>query len=150
MTTDYLLSWRLAKGYWHNTDAEIEQFEEWRREWEASKASLPHSEGAWRVAMGLPPVKAGRGGERLDRDEVAGRVKLSEFIGRHTQLRHRGDQATGRCPLHDDRLPSLSIDDKKKLWVCHAGCGGGTVFDFVMKRDGVDFRAALRIVNQEV
>jgi hypothetical protein len=52
------------------------------------------------------------------------------------------------CPFHDDRKASMSINAISGLWNCHAdaGCGGGSVFDFVMRKDGCDFAAAKAIV----
>jgi putative DNA primase/helicase len=52
-----------------------------------------------------------------------------------------------RCPFHDDRNPSLSIKAATGLWCCHAGCGGGSVFDFVMGKENCDFNAAKAIVS---
>jgi len=48
------------------------------------------------------------------------------------------------CPFHDDKNPSLSINKKGELWLWHCfGCGkGGSVIDFVMKRDNVCVREA--------
>ena len=36
----------------------------------------------------------------------------------------------GCCPLHDDKVPSLSANLDSGLWKCHAGCGGGDAADF--------------------
>ncbi|MGA2648275.1 MAG: AAA family ATPase, partial [Candidatus Sulfotelmatobacter sp.] len=38
-----------------------------------------------------------------------------------------------RCPFHDDKLPSFSINIQKGVWNCHAGCGGGGILDFEMR-----------------
>ena len=38
-----------------------------------------------------------------------------------------------RCPFHEDRSPSFSIFDDGKGWKCHAGCGEGSVVDFLAK-----------------
>lgn len=38
-----------------------------------------------------------------------------------------------RCPLHDDRNPSLSLNILKGVWYCHSGCGSGRLTDFVRK-----------------
>jgi hypothetical protein len=43
-----------------------------------------------------------------------------------------GEQ-TGRCPLHDDRNPSLSINFERGVWTCHSGCGGGHVRELVRR-----------------
>jgi hypothetical protein len=39
----------------------------------------------------------------------------------------------GRCPLHDDRSPSLGINFEKDVWNCHAGCGGGPIGSLVQR-----------------
>ena len=58
-------------------------------------------------------------------------------------LKRQGKQFIGLCPFHDDRTPSFIVDPKKNLWNCLGACGaGGDVYQFVMKREGVDFRAA--------
>jgi len=41
-----------------------------------------------------------------------------------------GAQGMFRCPFHDDRTPSLSINFEKGTWTCHGGCGSGGLFDF--------------------
>lgn len=51
-----------------------------------------------------------------------------------------------KCPFHDDKMPSLSINTEKNLWFCHAGCGGGNVYSFVMKMENCDFKEALRLL----
>jgi DNA primase catalytic core len=65
-------------------------------------------------------------------------------------LKRKGKQLTGLCPFHDDRTPSLIVDPKKNLWNCLGACGvGGDVYQFVMKRAGVDFREAHRRLSAE-
>lgn len=54
----------------------------------------------------------------------------------------KGRGYMARCPFHDDSTPSLSVDPIKNVWHCF-GCGtGGSVIDFVMKKDGLTFREA--------
>ena len=42
-----------------------------------------------------------------------------------------------RCPFHEDRSPSFSIFDDGRVWKCHAGCGEGSVVDFLAKARGL-------------
>lgn len=37
------------------------------------------------------------------------------------------------CPFHDDISPSLSINVEKGLWICHVGCGQGSLKYFLSK-----------------
>lgn len=53
--------------------------------------------------------------------------------------------AQGACPFHDDRNASLSVHvGGIGGWRCFAGCGGGDLVGFHMKRHGLDFRSAVR------
>jgi len=53
----------------------------------------------------------------------------------------------GLCPFHDDHDPSLVITPSKGLWHCLGACQtGGSVIDWVMKRDGVSFRHAVEVL----
>ena len=53
--------------------------------------------------------------------------------------------AQGHCPFHDDRNSSLSVNvtDARGGWRCFAGCGGGDLVAFHMKRTGQNFRDAV-------
>ena len=48
------------------------------------------------------------------------------------------------CPFHDDRSPSFSVFDNGKRWKCHAGCGEGSVIDFLAKAKGLSDEEACR------
>lgn len=61
-------------------------------------------------------------------------------------LRGRGPWMSGRCPLHQDRSPSLSVHRESGRWRCHAGCGSGSVYDLVMRLRGLPFGEAVRYV----
>jgi DNA primase len=37
------------------------------------------------------------------------------------------EQVAIHCPLHSDMHPSLSINLPKGVWICHAGCGQGSI-----------------------
>jgi hypothetical protein len=66
-----------------------------------------------------------------------------EFIAKNPiqdVLESRGIQLRGKvakCPLHEDRNPSFSVDFDNQVWHCHAGCGGGSVIDLLARLEGV-------------
>jgi hypothetical protein len=43
------------------------------------------------------------------------------------------DQISVRCPFHNDKHASLSVNMQDGVWMCHAGCGAGGLIDFEMK-----------------
>lgn len=71
-------------------------------------------------------------------------VDLAAYLRRRgVELKRKGKQWVGLCPMHDDHTPSLIVDPRKQLWNCLGACGeGGDVYKLVMKLDGVDFRTA--------
>jgi hypothetical protein len=55
------------------------------------------------------------------------------------QLRGSSDERTAKCPFHEDRVASLSVNVHKRVWKCFAGCGGGSVIDLIMKAEHLSF-----------
>lgn len=54
--------------------------------------------------------------------------------------------AQGRCPFHEDRAASLSVNlaGLRGCWKCFAGCGQGDMVAFHMRLRGVQFVEAVR------
>lgn len=72
--------------------------------------------------------------------------QLAEARG--VELKRHGADLIGRCPFHDDKTPSLVITPAKNLWHCLGACNtGGTVIDWVMKAEGVSFRHAVELLQ---
>jgi 5S rRNA maturation endonuclease (ribonuclease M5) len=49
-----------------------------------------------------------------------------------------GPECKAKCPFHEDKNPSFSVNYSKSVWICRAGCGGGSVIDLLAKFDGKD------------
>lgn len=53
------------------------------------------------------------------------------------------------CPFHNEDTPSFRVNENKGVFTC-GGCNeGGDVFKFVMKKEGVTFSEACRILGGE-
>ena len=75
--------------------------------------------------------------------------RLAESVG--IKLTRSGDNLLGLCPFHDDHEPSLRISISKNLWHCLGKCqSGGSVIDWVMKKNGVSFRHAVELLREGV
>ena len=84
--------------------------------------------------------------ERLKRSVSVER--LAEAAG--VTLKPHGKDRIGLCPFHDDREPSLVITPSKNLWHCLGACqAGGSVVDWVMKAEGVSFRHAVELLQND-
>jgi len=73
-------------------------------------------------------------------------VMLLEYYG--IKLRQSGQNGlVGTCPLHHGDNPmAFRVDRKKNLFHCFTHCGGGSIIDFVMKKEKLScYHAALLI-----
>jgi DNA primase len=78
-----------------------------------------------------------------DIDEVKSRIDIVDYIGKKVTLKKAGKNFKGLCPFHGEKTPSFMVSPDRQSWHCF-GCGkGGSVIDFVMEYDHVDFREAL-------
>ncbi len=72
--------------------------------------------------------------------------RLAESAG--IALKRHGADLVGLCPFHDDKTPSLVITPKTNLWHCLGACqAGGSVIDWIMKVEGVSFRHAVELLQ---
>jgi len=86
--------------------------------------------------------------EELEKDQIKGRVDIvALFDSFGVTLEPKGKGLVGRCPWHEDREPSLSVDREKGLYHCF-GCGeSGDVVTLVQKVRGASFREALEYLK---
>src|SRR5918992_5629143 len=76
-------------------------------------------------------------------EETVAAADMVEIVGARTPLRRVGSRWTGRCPFHEERTPSFSVNPTDKLFYCF-GCGkGGDVITFVRETEGLDFAGAV-------
>ena len=76
-------------------------------------------------------------------EEVRTRADIVEVIGAHVRLKRAGRNFVGLCPFHNEKTPSFSVNAERGFFHCF-GCGaGGTVFNFVMRTEGLSFPEAI-------
>jgi DNA primase len=84
-------------------------------------------------------------------DDIKSRIDLVELISETVKLRKSGRTYTGLCPFHahKNNTPSFAVWPESGNWRCFGQCNeGGDAFKFIMKRDGLDFAEALRVLAQ--
>ncbi len=76
-------------------------------------------------------------------EAVKAAVDMVELVQGRTPLRKVGSRYTGKCPFHDDRSPSFSVDPVDKQYYCF-GCGrGGDAIRFAQETEALDFVGAV-------
>ncbi len=84
------------------------------------------------------------------KERIKKNFPLEDFLQREgIKLIPSGDgKFMANCPFHNDENPSLSIDVTKQLWHCFGCNEGGDIFNYVMKKLGVDFKEALEYLSK--
>jgi DNA primase len=83
----------------------------------------------------------------LDIQRMKAEITMEHILG-HYGIRLRAvnsHRLSGCCPIHHgDNANAFHVDLKQNLFHCFTHCGGGSIFDFVMKMEQLDFYPAAR------
>ncbi|MBT3711827.1 MAG: DNA primase, partial [Anaerolineae bacterium] len=85
-------------------------------------------------------------------DEIKSRLDIVDLVSESgVQLRRSGRNHTGFCPFHSNtKTPAFVVWQETGTWKCFGECNdGGDIFKFVMKKEGWDFKEALRHLAQK-
>ena len=77
-------------------------------------------------------------------DELRSRVSLEEIVSEYVPLKQKGRRFWGCCPFHNEKTPSFSVDAESQLYYCFGCHKGGTVINFVMEMERMEFQEAVR------
>jgi DNA primase len=64
-------------------------------------------------------------------------------VEERTQLRKAGARLVGRCPFHEERTASFSVNPSQGLFYCFGCHKGGDMITFVRETQGLDFAGAI-------
>lgn len=79
-------------------------------------------------------------------DDLLGRTDIVELIGERLELRRSGANHMARCPFHDEKTPSFSVNQDRQFYYCFGCNAGGNAIGFVMAYDNLDFLGAVRLL----
>ena len=79
-------------------------------------------------------------------EELRSRVSLEEVVSEYVPLKQKGRRFWGCCPFHNEKTPSFSVDSESQLYYCFGCHKGGTVINFVMDMERMEFMDAVRFL----
>jgi len=77
------------------------------------------------------------------KEAIKAAADLVAVVEERTSLRKQGARLVGRCPFHDERTPSFSVNPAEGFYYCFGCHKGGDVISFVQDTQGLDFASAL-------
>ena len=80
--------------------------------------------------------------------EIKNAADIVEVVSESVLLKKTGKNYVGLCPFHSEKTPSFTVSPQKQIFYCFGCAAGGNVFSFIMKRDGISFPEAARILSR--
>ena len=75
--------------------------------------------------------------------EVINRTSIVEIINSSVPLKKKGSNYFGLSPFKNEKTPSFSVNEEKKIFHCFSTGEHGNVIDFLIKVKGYSFKDAL-------
>ena len=76
--------------------------------------------------------------------DIKARLSIVDVIQGFVSLKKSGKNHIGLCPFHDDKNPSMHVNDEKGFFHCFSCGAGGDVFGFLMRYSNIGFPEALK------
>ncbi|MAM94246.1 DNA primase [Parvibaculum sp.] len=82
-------------------------------------------------------------------DELKGRIRVSEVVGRKVKLTRRGREFVGLSPFSNEKSPSFTVNDDKQFYHCFSSGEHGDVIKFLEKTENLSFIEAVERLAAE-
>ncbi len=81
-------------------------------------------------------------------DELRVRSDLVQIVSGYVSLKKSGRKYWGLCPFHGEKTASFSVDGERQLYYCFGCKAGGTVINFIMDIERLDFSEAVSFLAE--
>jgi DNA primase len=81
--------------------------------------------------------------------EIKNAADIVDVVSESVLLKKTGKNYVDLCPFHSEKTPSFTVSPQKQIFYCFGCAAGGNVFSFIMKRDGISFPEAARILSRQ-
>ena len=79
-------------------------------------------------------------------DDLLSRVDIVDIVGERVELRRSGSNHVARCPFHEERTPSFSVNQDRQFYYCFGCNATGNAIGFLMAHDHLEFLDAVRLL----
>jgi DNA primase len=82
-------------------------------------------------------------------DDLKRQADIVRIVQDYVSLKKTGANWVAPCPFHKETKPSFSVSPAKEMFYCFGCHKGGSVFNFVMEIERVDFPEAIKIIAEK-
>tara|TARA_B100000073_G_scaffold265500_1_gene225123 strand:- start:1040 stop:2854 length:1815 start_codon:yes stop_codon:yes gene_type:complete len=82
-------------------------------------------------------------------NEIKGRLKVSDVVGKSVKLTQRGSEFIGLSPFKNEKTPSFTVNDQKEFYHCFSTSEHGDIFSFLMKTKGLTYPEAIETLARQ-
>lgn len=76
------------------------------------------------------------------------KVRISDIVRKRVSLTKKGREYLGRCPFHQEKTPSFTVNDAKAFYHCFGCNAHGDIIRFVAETEGMSYKeAAIKIAE---
>ena len=83
-------------------------------------------------------------------DELRSRADIVQVVSSYVPLKKNGHRYLGLCPFHNEKTPSFNVDAQKQVYYCFGCKAGGSVIQFVMDIERMDFAEAVAHLAEQL
>lgn len=77
-------------------------------------------------------------------DELRSRADIVQIVSGYMPLKKNGHRYWGLCPFHGEKTASFSVDQEKQLYYCFGCKASGSVIQFVMDMERLEYVEAVK------
>lgn len=83
-------------------------------------------------------------------EELRARADIVSIVSEYVPLKQNGRRYWGLCPFHNEKTASFSVDQEQGLYYCFGCKAGGSVIQFVMDAERMEFSEAVRYLAEKL
>ncbi len=83
-------------------------------------------------------------------DELRARADIVSIVSEYVPLKQNGRRYWGLCPFHHEKTASFSVNPEQGLYYCFGCKAGGSVIQFAMEIERMEYPEAVRFLADKV